>query len=97
MHCGFKLENLLTPRWTFEVLNPEGECLGAIRKHWSGLMQEMFTDADNFGVEFPKELPSSSKALLLAAVFLVDFMFFEDNDQNSQSRRGGGRGRRRYR
>ena len=35
---------------------------------------ERGTDADNFGVEFPQELPVAAKALLLAAVFLIDFM-----------------------
>ena len=30
--------------------------IGEISKKWTGLGEEMFTDADNFGVSFPKDL-----------------------------------------
>ena len=53
------------------LLGPDGEPVGEIRKQWSGLLQEAFTDADNFGVALPAELPSTSKALVLAAVILT--------------------------
>lgn len=32
---------------------------------------EMFTDADNFGLEFPMDLDVSMKAVLLGAAFLI--------------------------
>ena len=50
---------------------------------------------DYVGIEWPRAMGGRDKALLLGAVFLIDFMFFEDNDMNSTSRqrRGGGRGR----
>ncbi len=62
--------------WTFEIR--EGErALGRIVKRWSGTGKELFTDADNFGVEFPRGWEVSRKAILLAAVFLIDFLYFE--------------------
>lgn len=34
-------------------------------------MQELFTDADNFGVTFPMDLDVRIKAVIIAAVFLI--------------------------
>ena len=66
---------LLHP-WTFHVRRG-AEQIGKITKRWSGLGTEAFTDADTFGVTWPAELDLSLKALLLGAVFLIDFMYFE--------------------
>ncbi len=50
-----------------------------IQKKWSGLLKEGFTDADNFGVTFPSEWPQSSgRRWRAGAVFLIDFVHFED-------------------
>jgi len=51
--------------------------VGKITKQWTGLVREAFTDADNFGVSFPMDLDVKVKATLLGAVFLIDFMYFE--------------------
>jgi len=67
----------------FTVSN--GAQVGRISKQWSGLLREMFTDADNFGVSFPLDLDVSIKAVLLAAVFLIDFMYFEDRQRNNDN------------
>ena len=69
---------LLRP-WTF-IVRRDGEEIGAIRKKWSGLLKEAFTVADNFGVTFPADLDTPLKSLLLGAVFLIDFVHFEDRD-----------------
>jgi hypothetical protein len=45
-------------------------------------MQQSMTDADNFGVTFPGDAPPEAKAVLLGAVFLLDFMFFENNNSS---------------
>lgn len=45
---------------------------------FEGAMNEMLTDADNFGCTFPMDATPQEKAVLLAAVFMIDFMFFED-------------------
>ena len=63
--------------------------IGKISKQWTGLAREAFTDTDNFGVSFPVDLPVKQKAVLIGAVFLIDFMFFEQaNGQNSSSMPG---------
>mmetsp|Transcript_961 Transcript_961/g.1957 ORF Transcript_961/g.1957 Transcript_961/m.1957 type:complete len:184 (-) Transcript_961:287-838(-) len=70
--------------WTFQIMDPSGQTeLGRISKKWSGLLKEMFTDADNFNVEFPQDSTPEVRATLMGALFLIDYLFFE------QSGRGG--------
>jgi len=51
-----------------------------IGKKWSGFAKEMFTDSDNFGVSFPLDMDVKLKATIVGAVFLIDFMYFENNE-----------------
>lgn len=73
----FQLFGPLLHPWTFEIRNGDKE-YGKITKKWSGLLKEGFTDADNFGVSFPVEWDKKLKALFLGAVFLIDFVHFEN-------------------
>ena len=68
----------------FEVQTMDGNNVGKITKQWSGFAKEAFTDADNFGVTFPLDLDVKVKAVLVGAVFLIDFMFFEQAQDNQQ-------------
>eukprot|EP00057_Strongylocentrotus_purpuratus_P010805 XP_011665279.1 PREDICTED: phospholipid scramblase 1-like [Strongylocentrotus purpuratus] len=58
--------------------------LGKVSKQWGGLLKEMYTQADNFGVQFPADMDVKTKALLLASTFLIDFMFFENPKNNDR-------------
>ncbi|KAI1289142.1 Phospholipid scramblase 1 [Halotydeus destructor] len=51
--------------------------VGFIIKKWGGLVKELFTDSDAFGVMFPLDMDVKYKALFLAACFLIDFKHFE--------------------
>jgi len=62
--------------WTFE-LKDAGHVVGHIRKRWSGLGTEMFSDADNFGVELGQLSTPEMKALAFAATVLIDVVHFE--------------------
>ena len=68
----------------FEVFSTRGVgkmcSVGKITKQWSGFAKEAFTDADNFGVTFPLDLDVKIKAVMLGAVFLMDFLFFEEKN-----------------
>lgn len=55
----------------------ESQQIGKISKQWAGITREWFTKADNFGITFPLDLDVKVKGTLLAALFLIDFMFFE--------------------
>lgn len=45
--------------------------VGKISKQWSGLIREMFTDSDYFGITFPMDLDVRMKAVMLGACFLI--------------------------
>ena len=67
----------------FPVLTLDSEEeVGRITKQWAGLLTEAITDADNFGITFPMDLDVKVKATLLGALFLIDFMYFEQNQDN---------------
>ncbi|XP_066476824.1 phospholipid scramblase 2-like isoform X2 [Tiliqua scincoides] len=69
----------------FEVKSLDGKStIGGITKQWTGLAREAATDASNFGIQFPLDLDIKMKALLLGSSFLLDFMYFE----GQQNRRG---------
>ncbi|XP_039616496.1 phospholipid scramblase 1-like isoform X2 [Polypterus senegalus] len=62
----------------FKVLALDGISeVGMITKQWGGILREAYTNADNFGVQFPMDLDVKVKAVMLGACFLIDFMYFE--------------------
>src|SRR3954468_1276403 len=66
---------LLRP-WTFELRINQQVC-GTIKKRWSGLLKEAFSDADNFWVELGRLDGSQLKVLAFAATVLIDVVHFE--------------------
>ncbi|ELK07731.1 Phospholipid scramblase 1 [Pteropus alecto] len=53
----------------------EENVVGKISKQWAGFAREAFTDADNFGIQFPIDLDVKMKAVMLAACFLIVSQF----------------------
>ncbi|KAG7330160.1 hypothetical protein KOW79_006382 [Hemibagrus wyckioides] len=69
----------------FELKGKDGgKSIGRISKQWSGLLKEAFTDADNFGIQFPLDMDVKMKAVLMGACFLIDFIFFEKVGDSNQ-------------
>lgn len=68
----------------FELKGKDDQTIGRISKQWSGLLKEVFTDTDNFGIQFPLDLDVKLKAVLMGACFLIDFMFFEKVGEANQ-------------
>jgi len=68
----------------FQLIATDGSCIGKISKKYAGFVREMATDADRFSINFPMDLSVSCKATLLACLFLIDFMFFESNQNNNK-------------
>jgi len=67
--------------------------VGSIEKRWAGFAKELFTDADNFFITYPVNATANERALLFGAVFLLDFLFFENNThRNMDPMSGGGLG-----
>lgn len=71
--------------WTFEF--KQGIANKAIvEKRWSGVLKEVFTDADNFRLRFiSSELGDGVRWLLIAAAIFVDLQWFEDSGSSSES------------
>ncbi|XP_063058566.1 phospholipid scramblase 1 [Engraulis encrasicolus] len=68
----------------FVLKGKDDQPIGKITKQWSGVVKEMLTDTDNFGIQFPIDLDVRVKAVLLGACFLIDFMFFEKTGDSGQ-------------
>ncbi|CAF0881914.1 unnamed protein product [Brachionus calyciflorus] len=71
----------------FKVLTADGQSqIGKITKEYAGFVREMITVADNFSITFPIDLSVKAKATLIGALFLIDFMFFEDKQKNNNNK-----------
>src|SRR5262249_44978418 len=72
---------LWTP-WTF-TFRKQGTEVGQIKKRWSGLLKETFTDGNNFTVHFnASNLTKQDRQLILAAAFFIDINYFEKKARN---------------
>lgn len=60
----------------FKIEDRNHKVVGKILKKYAGFFQEVFTNADNFKVEF-KDADIRTKALFLATVFYIDAIFHE--------------------
>ena len=63
--------------WTFPF-KKENQEVAFVRKKWSGLFSEVFTDRDCFQIEFAdSSLTDEERLLLLAAGLFIDLQYFE--------------------
>jgi len=61
----------------FEVFDEEGDSIAKLQKKSRGCCKSLTTTADNFFVEFPKNNNGKRRALLMASLIFLDYMFFE--------------------
>jgi uncharacterized protein YxjI len=67
--------------WTFQIQLPGStQEVGLIQKKWSGLLKEMFSEADNFWVAYEAVEDPQLRALLFAATVLIDIVHFEQKN-----------------
>ncbi len=65
--------------WSFSFTSG-GQRHAVVEKKWSGLLKEMFTDADTFRLGFENpNLRDDARWLLIVAAIFIDLQFFEDN------------------
>lgn len=67
--------------WTFPVRGEDSPGEAVISKKWGGLLQEVFTDSDLFGVDYGQTGSWSAvrRRIIFAAAISIDFDFFENN------------------
>jgi uncharacterized protein YxjI len=64
--------------WTFRFQAIDGRDRAVITKKWSGALKEIFTDSDNFALEFTDpSLGDDERKLLLASAIFIDLIYFE--------------------
>jgi hypothetical protein len=64
--------------WTFPFTDAVGNTLATVRKRWTGLIAEGFTDKDSFLVEYSSPgISETERSLVLAAALFIDLMYFE--------------------
>lgn len=65
--------------WTFNIYKSKviENSLSLITKKWSGIGKEMFTDADNFLIDFDKITEENDKKRILALALIIDLFVFE--------------------
>lgn len=67
---------------TFTIKDPSGHKIGKIVKEkpkgLANIAKELTTDADNFTLHVPAGMNPKEKGVMLAALHLVDYMFFEN-------------------
>lgn len=54
--------------------------VGAIYKRWGGLIKEIFTDADTYDIQFPKDSDHNDRLLMIAACLMLDQAYFTKNN-----------------
>jgi len=61
----------------FMVKNDEGEVKGTITKRWKGAMSD-FMNTDNYIIRFTSHMTVTTKATLVGAAIIIDYMFYDD-------------------
>ncbi|XP_007502138.1 phospholipid scramblase 4 [Monodelphis domestica] len=69
----------------YQIKSLDGSSIGSICRQWPGFLQVSVTDADNYDITFPLDLNITMKAMVFAACFLIDFMFFERQPRSRRS------------
>ena len=62
----------------FTIIDKDGKEVGEITKQSANVAKEAFTDADRFFINFPENCDVKMKAVLIGALFLFDYLFYED-------------------
>ena len=69
--------------WTFPFV-ARGAEVASVKKKWSGLLAEAFTDKDSFAVDYGDDaLGEAERQLVLAAAIFIDLQYFERKASNN--------------
>lgn len=64
--------------WTFPFFGLNGAERALVQKKWTGLLKELFLDADNFMIDYSDpSLNQNERLLILAAGVFTDLQYFE--------------------
>eukprot|EP01055_Gregarina_sp_Pseudo9_P001673 Gregarina_sp_Pseudo_9__1672@NODE_2127_length_1136_cov_10_635369_g1963_i0_p1_GENE_NODE_2127_length_1136_cov_10_635369_g1963_i0NODE_2127_length_1136_cov_10_635369_g1963_i0_p1_ORF_typecomplete_len325_score30_57Scramblase/PF03803_15/3_2e31_NODE_2127_length_1136_cov_10_635369_g1963_i0911065 len=60
----------------FKIIDPNNYPVALISNEWTGLCRELFTDSDDYFVEFGNVADSNDRLLLLATAIFIDSLYF---------------------
>eukprot|EP01053_Blabericola_migrator_P000120 Blabericola_migrator_1__119@NODE_102_length_14292_cov_312_776380_g90_i0_p5_GENE_NODE_102_length_14292_cov_312_776380_g90_i0NODE_102_length_14292_cov_312_776380_g90_i0_p5_ORF_typecomplete_len338_score39_93Scramblase/PF03803_15/1_6e32LOR/PF04525_12/2_2LOR/PF04525_12/49_NODE_102_length_14292_cov_312_776380_g90_i039294942 len=60
----------------FQIVKPDGHPVALISNEWTGLLREIFTDADDYFVEFGYVSDVKERLLLLCTAIFIDSLYF---------------------
>lgn len=64
--------------WTFPFMH-KGNKIAEVKKKWSGILSEAFTDKDNFTLEYiDNSINEDEKKIILVSAVFIDLMYFEN-------------------
>jgi uncharacterized protein YxjI len=64
--------------WTFNFMHA-GTIIAAVKKKWSGIFAEGFTDKDNFLIEYNSPtMTEEEKVIVMASAVFIDLLYFEN-------------------
>jgi len=86
IYCPYPCQCFCCSDIPYEVHDTEGNEIGRITRKFT--IKGYVTDADNFTIEFGLTLSPSMKACLLGALFLIDFMFYENAPRRRPQKKG---------
>lgn len=66
--------------WTFPIFDKRDREVGVVTKKWGGLLKEVFTDSDKFGIRLP-QWEYEQRVIALACAISIDMDFFDDNQR----------------
>ena len=79
----FRMRSGFFSFWTFPLQSPLGVERALIKKKWSGLLQEMFLDADNFAITFnDPSLTQQERLMVMAMSVFTDLQYFEQKAES---------------
>ena len=76
----YYVEGSLFNPWVFDIKGSDGGAQGKMVKEWGGILKEVFSSADNFTIDFPKDWSYKLKILAIGCVLLIDFVHFESSN-----------------
>ena len=75
----------------YEAKSPEDEknAVGKIVRQKKTIGKSIFTDADNFEINFPETATPYDKLMIIGATLMLDYMYFEESpsDEDLESKR----------
>ncbi len=73
----FEMRSGFFRAWTFPFFRNETQ-VAVVEKKFAGMLSELFTDADNFRIQFSgANLSSAERMLIVAASVFIDLQYFE--------------------